>query len=60
MGYKHEETKDMVREAIAHLESGNVDDAILTLRSAANPKFDSFESCHYLYVKAMKAKREAS
>lgn len=41
MGWKHEETKDLIWEAIEAIKDGRTDDALVTLERAGRPKWHS-------------------
>lgn len=52
MGKRHEVTKELVREAIADLKAGRVEDGLLTLERAVDPKWDSHAECFREYREA--------
>lgn len=41
MGWKHEETKDLIWEAIEAIKDGRTDDALTVLERAGRPKWHS-------------------
>lgn len=41
MGWKHEETKDLIWDAIKAIKDGRIEDAITTLEMAGRPKWHS-------------------
>lgn len=53
MGKKHDETLELVREALDQLKRGDIVDAMTTLERTAYPKFHSPSSARSAYQTAM-------
>jgi hypothetical protein len=58
MGWKHEETKDLIWEAIEAIKDGRADDALVMLERAGRPKWHSSAEAAEKYAKG-KAKAAA-
>lgn len=58
MGWKHEETKDLIWEALDAIKEGRVDDAKVTLERAGRPKWHSSARAAEKYAEG-KAKAQA-
>lgn len=50
MGWKHEETKSLIWEALDALKGNRIGDAIVTLERAGRPKWHSSTRCAEKYA----------